>query len=163
MATVWQVERLNTMEPVMLAALVRIYNDKYKSTHLVSSEMPKCTGDCELEQGGTSLISSLLLFLCGLAVVGAGLAVSLLWVYTEGRSVILNWETGLRYVFLRLDSKSIATALPVLQADVEEWMGGAGNGVVKVYSKLEEGARPYVDTALVGGKRLWAEGGEKVG
>ena len=65
--------------------------------------------------------------------------------------------------FLRLDSKSIATALPVLQADVEEWMGGAGNGVVKVYSKLEEGARPYVDTALVGGKRLWAEGGEKVG
>ena len=65
--------------------------------------------------------------------------------------------------FLRLDSKSIATALPVLQADVEEWMGGAGNGVVKVYSRLEEGARPYVDTALVGGKRLWAEGGEKVG
>ena len=65
--------------------------------------------------------------------------------------------------FLRLDSKSIATALPVLQADVEEWMGGAGNGVVKVYSKLEEGARPYVDTALAGGKRLWAEGGEKVG
>ena len=64
--------------------------------------------------------------------------------------------------FLRLDSKSIATALPVLQADVEEWMGGAGNGVVKVYSKLEEGARPYVDTALTSGKRLWAEGGEKV-
>ena len=64
--------------------------------------------------------------------------------------------------FLRLDSKSIATALPVLQADVEEWMGGAGDGVVKVYSKLEEGARPYVDTALVSGKRLWAEGGEKV-
>ena len=64
--------------------------------------------------------------------------------------------------FLRLDSKSIATALPVLQADVEEWMGGAGDGVVKVYSKLEEGARPYVDTALLSGKRLWAEGGEKV-
>ena len=64
--------------------------------------------------------------------------------------------------FLRLDSKSIATALPVLQADVEEWMGGAGDGVVKLYSKLEEGARPYVDSALLSGKRLWAEGGEKV-
>ena len=64
--------------------------------------------------------------------------------------------------FLRLDSKSIATALPVLQADVEEWMGGAGDGVAKVYSKLEEGARPYVDSALLSGKRLWAEGGEKV-
>merc|ERR1719430_2050928 len=100
------------------------------------------TGDCELEQGGTSLISSLLLFLCGLAVVGAGLAVSLLWVYTEGR----------------LDSKSIATALPVLQADVEEWMGGAGDGVVKVYSKLERATRPYVDGALVSGKKIWAEG-----
>ena len=52
--------------------------------------MVNCTGDFELEQSGTSLISSLLLFLCGLAVVGAGLAVSLLWVYTEGRSVILG-------------------------------------------------------------------------
>lgn len=103
-------------------------------------------GDFESEQGGTSLISSLLLFLCGLAVVGAGLAVSLLWVYTEGR----------------LDSKSIATALPVLQADVEEWMGGAGDGVVKVYSKLEKATRPYVDSGLVSGKKLWAEGGEKV-
>ena len=34
---------------------------------------PKCPGDSESEQGGTSLISSLLLFLCGLAVVAAGL------------------------------------------------------------------------------------------
>ena len=67
-----------------------------------------------------------------------------------------------QYTFPRLDSKSIATALPVLQADVEEWMGGAGDGVVKVYSKLEETARPHVDSALVSGKRLWAEGGEKV-
>ena len=95
------------------------------------------------------------------AVLNSGLAVSLLWVYTEGRSVHLNQETASRH-FFRLDSKSIATALPVLQADVEEWMGGAGDGVVKVYSKLEEGARPYVDTALLSGKRLWAEGGEKV-
>ena len=85
---------------------------------------------------------------------------------------------------LRLDSKSIATALPVLQADVEEWFGGAGQGVVKAYSKvgvcchsckvlfelvvltflqLEDGARPYVEKAVVGGKKLWAEGGSKVG
>ena len=99
MATVWQVERLNTMEPVMPAALVRIFNKTHKLKHLALSKMHKCTGDCELEQGGTSLISSLLLFLCGLAVVGAGLAVSLLWVYTEGRSVILNRETGVKYVF----------------------------------------------------------------
>ena len=41
-------------------------------------------------------------------------------------------------------------------------MGGAGDGGVKVYSKLEEAARPYVDSSLVSGKRLWAEGGEKV-
>ena len=41
-------------------------------------------------------------------------------------------------------------------------MGGAGDGGVKVYSKLEETARPYVDGALVSGKKLWAEGGEKV-
>ena len=41
-------------------------------------------------------------------------------------------------------------------------MGGAGDGVVKVYSKLEEATRPYVDSGLVGGKRLWAEGGEEV-
>ena len=34
---------------------------------------PKWPGDSESEQGGTSLISSLLLFLCGLAVVAAGL------------------------------------------------------------------------------------------
>jgi len=103
-------------------------------------------GDSESYESSSSLLSSLLLFMCGLAVVGAGLAVSLLWVYTEGR----------------LDSKSIATALPVLQADVEEWFGGAGQGVVKAYSKLEDGARPYVEKAVVGGKKLWAEGGSKV-
>ena len=39
-------------------------------------------------------------------------------------------------LLVRLDSKSIATALPVLQADVEEWLGGAGEGVVKAYSKV---------------------------
>ena len=65
---------------------------------------------------------------------------------------------------------------------MEEWFGGAGQGVVKAYSKvgvcchsgkvlfelgvfvqLEDGARPYVEKAVVGGKKLWAEGGSKVG
>ena len=79
-----------------------------------------------------------------------------------GSLVNLNQKPPQKHFFLRLDSKSIATALPVLQADVEEWMGGAGEGVVKVYSKLEVAARPYVESGLVGGKRLWADGGEKV-
>merc|ERR1712156_897198 len=37
-----------------------------------------------------------------------------------------------------------------------------GQGVVKAYSKLEDGARPYVEKAVLGGKKLWAEGGSKV-
>ena len=46
-----------------------------------------------------SCMASLLMFLAGLAVAGLGLAISLLWVYTEGK----------------LDSKSVSSALPVLQ------------------------------------------------
>ena len=41
-------------------------------------------------------------------------------------------------------------------------MVGAGDGVLKAYSKMEKGTRPYVDSALVSGKRLWEEGGAKV-
>ena len=29
--------------------------------------------------------------------------------------------------------------------------------------QLEDGARPYVEKAVLGGKKLWAEGGSKVG
>ena len=44
-----------------------------KKQDVLKTMMANCTGEYESEQGGTSLISSLLLFLCGLAVVGAGL------------------------------------------------------------------------------------------
>ena len=34
---------------------------------------------------------------------------------------------------------------------------------VFTFLQLEDGARPYVEKAVVGGKKLWAEGGSKVG
>ena len=35
--------------------------------------------------------------------------------------------------------------------------------IVSTFLQLEDGARPYVEKAVVGGKKLWAEGGSKVG
>ena len=52
----------------------------------------------EAESSG-SWLGSLIMFLLGLGVAGAGLAISLLWIYTEGK----------------LDSKSVSSALPVIQ------------------------------------------------
>ena len=48
---------------------------------------------------GKTCLGSILMFLLGLAVAGLGLAISLLWIYTEGK----------------LDAKSVSTALPVIQ------------------------------------------------
>ena len=50
-----------------------------------------------------SWLGSLVMFLLGLGVAGAGLAISLLWIYTEGK----------------LDSKSVSAALPVIQVRSE--------------------------------------------
>ena len=56
----------------------------------------------EAESSG-SWLGSLIMFLLGLGVAGAGLAISLLWIYTEGK----------------LDSKSVSSALPVIQVRSE--------------------------------------------
>ena len=63
------------------------------------------TEDCE---DGGSWLGSLLLFLAGLAVAGLGLSFSLIWIYTEGK----------------LDSKSVSSALPVIQ------VAGGGGGEI---------------------------------
>ena len=51
------------------------------------------------ESRGRTCLGSVVMFLLGLAVAGLGLAISLLWIYTEGK----------------LDSKSVSSALPVIQ------------------------------------------------
>ena len=35
--------------------------------------------------------------------------------------------------------------------------------IASTFLQLEDGARPYVEKAVLGGKKLWAEGGSKVG
>ena len=57
--------------------------------------------DCE-DSG--SWLGSLLIFLAGLAVAGLGLSFSLIWIYTEGK----------------LDSKTVSSALPVIQVSKEQ-------------------------------------------
>ena len=79
-------------------------------------------------RGGTCL-GSLLMFLLGLGVAGAGLAISLLWIYTEGR----------------LDTKSVSSALPVIQADVEDYLVMVGKSSMKMYEQAEKMSRPYVE------------------
>jgi len=91
-------------------------------------------------------IASLIMFLLGLSVMGLGLAVSLLWVYTEGR----------------LDSKSVTSALPVIQADVEEYLMMLGQSTAKLWGNLEEGSRPYIESSLASGRAAWSEGGNQV-
>ena len=76
-----------------------------------------------------SCFASLLLLLAGLAVLGAGLAVSLLWIYTEGR----------------LDSRSVSTALPVIQADVEEALLSLGQRTARLYEQSQQAAGPALE------------------
>jgi len=90
-----------------------------------------------------SCLGSLVMFLLGLAVVGLGLAVSLIWIYTEGR----------------LDSKSVSTALPVIQSDVEDYLMSVGLKTVKLYEQAEKTAKPFVESSLKSGKAAWKEGG----
>lgn len=94
----------------------------------------------------SSCLGSLLMFLLGLGVIGAGVAVSLVWIYTEGR----------------LDSKSVSTALPVIQADVEDYLLTMGQKTVKMYEQAERVARPYVERTISGGQVAWKEGGSYI-
>merc|ERR1719228_1903397 len=90
-----------------------------------------------------SCLGSVVMFLLGLAVVGLGLAVSLIWIYTEGR----------------LDSKSVSTALPVIQSDVEDYLMSVGLKTVKLYEQAEKTAKAFVESTLKSGKAAWKEGG----
>merc|ERR1719309_64846 len=90
-----------------------------------------------------SCLGSVVRFLLGLAVVGLGLAVSLIWIYTEGR----------------LDSKSVSTALPVIQSDVEDYLMSVGLKTVKLYEQAEKTTKPYLESSIKSGKAAWKEGG----
>ena len=45
----------------------------------------------------------------------------------------------------RLDSKSVSTALPVIQSDVEDYLMAVGLKTVKLYEQAEKSAKPYVE------------------
>ena len=62
----------------------------------------------ESEPRGRTCLGSVVMFLLGLAVAGLGLAISLLWIYTEGK----------------LNSKSVSSALPVIQVTRDAWPCG---------------------------------------
>lgn len=109
-------------------------NNLHSSNGHASSPDPAVSRSC---------LGSLVMFLLGLAVVGLGLAVSLIWIYTEGR----------------LDSKSVSTALPVIQSDVEAYLMGVGLKTVKMYEQVEKSAKPYVESSVKSGKAAWKEGG----
>ena len=95
-------------------------NNLHSSNGHASSPDPAVSRSC---------LGSLVMFLLGLAVIGLGLAVSLIWIYTEGR----------------LDSKSVSTALPVIQSDVEDYLMAVGLKTVKLYEQAEKSAKPYVE------------------
>jgi len=90
-----------------------------------------------------SILSSLIMFLFGLGVVGLGVAVSLIWIYTEGK----------------LDGKSVSAALPVIQSDVEDYLMSVGLKTVKFYEQAEKFAKPYVESSIKSGKTAWKQGG----
>jgi len=93
-----------------------------------------------------SFLANLLMFLAGVAVAGLGLAISLLWIYTEGK----------------LDSKTVSAALPVIHADVEEYLMSVGLQTVKWYQEAEKISKPYVTSAIASGKAAWNEGGRQL-
>lgn len=100
-------------------------------------------GDYSGQGGVSSCLGSLVMFLLGVCVVGVGLAMSLIWIYTEGR----------------LDSKSVSAALPVIQSDVEDYLMTMGQKTVIMYEKAEKVTYPYVERALISGQSAWKEGG----
>lgn len=98
------------------------------------------------EARGRTCLGSVIMFLLGLGVAGMGLAISLLWIYTEGK----------------MDSKSVQSALPVIQADVEDVLMTAGKNTVKMYEQAEKISRPYLESAIKNGKSAWNEGGKQL-
>jgi len=95
---------------------------------------------------GKNCLGSILMFLLGLAVAGLGLAISLLWIYTEGK----------------LDAKSVSTALPVIQADIEETLLTIGKSTSMMYEEVEKMSKPYLESAIKNGKTAWNEGGKQI-
>ena len=98
-------------------------------------------------------------------MAGVGLAISLLWIYTEGK----------------LDSKSVSAALPVIQvrdksvgeigndndvssvqADVEDYLMIVGKNTIRMYEQAEKLSRPYLEGAVKGGRAAWQEGAKQM-
>jgi len=89
---------------------------------------------------------SLFMFLMGMSVVGVALAISLIWIYTEGK----------------LDSASIQIALPVIQSDVEDYFLTIGQKTVKAADQAAKTAQPYIDSGIERGSKAWREGGKSL-
>merc|ERR1719348_2934514 len=100
----------------------------------------------ETQPHGKTCLGSILMFLLGVAVAGLGLAISLLWIYTEGK----------------LDSKSVSSALPVIQADIEETLLKIGKSTSMMYEEVEKMSKPYLESAIKNGKSAWNEGGKQI-
>merc|ERR1719378_1295249 len=100
----------------------------------------------ETQPHGKTCLGSVLMFLLGVAVAGLGLAISLLWIYTEGK----------------LDSKSVSSALPVIQVDVEETLLKIGKSTSMMYEEVEKMSKPYLESAIKNGKSAWNEGGKQI-
>ena len=83
-------------------------------------------------RGGSSCLGSVLMFLLGLGVAGLGLAISLIWIYTEGK----------------LDTRSVSKALPLIQADVEDSLMIVGKNTIKMYEQAEKISKPYLERYL---------------
>jgi len=119
-------------------------NGSFKDTTKNLSKAKNGYGHRSESESQRSCLASLLMFMAGLAVAGLGLAISLLWIYTEGK----------------MDSKSVSSALPVLQADVEDYLMTVGVQTVKWYQEAEKISKPYVSSAMSSGKAAWNEGGK---
>jgi len=100
----------------------------------------------ETQPHGKTCLGIVLMFLLGVAVAGLGLAISLLWIYTEGK----------------LDSKSVSSALPVIQADIEETLLKIGKSTSMMYEEVEKMSKPYLESAIKNGKSAWNEGGKQL-
>lgn len=86
---------------------------------------------------------SIMMFLMGVSAVGVAVAVSLVWIYSEGN----------------LDSNSVHAAIAAIRMDVEEGIQDLDKKRAVAWKAFGKAAKPYVDQGLTSCMKLWKDGG----
>lgn len=86
------------------------------------------------------------MFLLGLSAVGMAVAVSLVWIYSEGK----------------LDTPSVQAALSAIQLDMEESLADMSRKTSLAWHNVATNAKPFVDDGVESCAKAWKDGGKSL-